>query len=288
MNGGKIMPRNPEKNAEISRVSGFKEKPAVKEAEDLIKNGALWNCGVFVFKLRYVMDILRNAINFISYGDVVRQYKSLAKTSFDYAVAEKCDSIYVVRYDGEWSDIGTWNTLTEVMSSKPIGDARIADDCVNTHVINELDIPMLVLGAKDMIIAASPDGILVADKEQSSYMKKYVDEINRRPMYEEKLWGEYKVLDLTVNEDGTKALTKRKRIKAGASIEYQSHKFRSEVWTVINGKCIISINGCAQEALPGHTFTIAESTGHGLTAITDTEILEIQFGKELTYDATEF
>ena len=222
-----------------------------------------------------------------SYHDVESHYTFFEKTSFDYAVVETAKSVAVVSYSGEWKDLGTWNTLTEVMDPEPIGDAIIADDCKNTHVINELEIPVIVMGAENMVVAASPDGILVADKVQSSYIKKYVEDRDMRPMFEERSWGEYKVLDFAVNEDGTKSLTKRKKINAGKCIEYQSHKNRSEVMTVISGKCIITINDRAHEAYAGDTYAVAEGVKHGLAAVTDTEIIEIQVGKELISDGTE-
>lgn len=278
----------PVSNDLVSRVEMFKEKPDLDTAKKLIQNGALWNCGVFAFKLKYIVNYLKKLIPVKSYNDVLKQYSSLKKDSFDYIVTENCKSAFVVTYYGGWSDIGTWNTLTEVMGQQLIGNVRMADDCENTNVINELEIPIVVMGAKDMVVAASPDGILVADKGQSSYIKKYVDDIDLRPMFEEREWGDYKVLDLTINEDGTKVLTKRKRIKAGSAIGYQSHKYRSEVWTVLNGKCVITINGRAHEALAGDTFSIPENTNHGLKALTDLEIIEIQVGKELIDDGTEF
>ncbi|MDE6031104.1 MAG: cupin domain-containing protein [Oscillospiraceae bacterium] len=282
---GYIIPAETDK--EINRVAEFKEKPNVKTAQEFIDRGGLWNCGVFAFKLSYLMKIVDSVIKYDSFNDVLSKYNSFEKISFDYAVVEKADSVAAVSYDGEWKDLGTWNTLTEVMDNKPIGDVIISEDCVNTHAINELEIPVIVMGASNMVVAASPDGILVADKEQSSYIKKYVEDRDMRPMFEERSWGEYKVLDFAVNDDGTKSLTKRKKIKQGMKIDYQSHKSRSEVITVISGKCIITINDRAHEAYAGDTYAIAEGVKHGLEAVTDTEIIEIQVGKELIGDGTE-
>lgn len=282
---GYIIPDSCE--GDIIRVASFKEKPDKVTAERFIARGALWNCGVFAFKLSYLIDNLREIISFNCFSDVRRQYGQLEKTSFDYAVVEKARKVAAISYSGQWKDLGTWNTLTEVMDTAPIGDVRISEDCVNTHVINELDIPVVVMGAKDMVIAASHDGILVADKDQSSYIKRHVEDMDRRPMYEERGYGEYKVLDMVVSEDGTKSLTKRKTIKAGSCIEYQRHTGRSEIWAVIRGKCIITVNDRAHEALTGDTFSIGEGVMHGLRAVTDTEIIEIQVGKELMSDGTE-
>ena len=74
-----------------------------------------------------------------------------------------------------WKDLGTWNTLTEEMKENSIGDVTWDGTCENSHAINVLGIPLVVMGAKNMVIAASHDGILVADKHQSSYIKNCLD-----------------------------------------------------------------------------------------------------------------
>lgn len=282
---GYIIPESTDST--VNPVREFKEKPDAKTAEKYISEGALWNCGVFAFKLSYLMNLVNSVVTGNKFSEIENHYNDFEKTSFDYAVVEKASSVAVVSYNGEWKDLGTWNTLTEVMDNKPIGDVIITDDCKNTHAINELEIPVIVMGANDMVVAASPDGILVADKVQSSYIKKYVEDRDMRPMFEERSWGEYKVLDFAISDDGTKSLTKRKKIKQGKKIEYQSHKNRSEVMTVISGKCIITVNDRAHEAYAGDTYAVAEGVKHGLEAVTDTEIIEIQVGKELIADGTE-
>ena len=268
-------------------VLEFREKPDMQTAGELIQKGGLWNCGVFALKLSYLMGIIKKTIPCACYADVLRQYGEFEKTSFDYAVVEKAESVAVLPYHGEWKDLGTWNTLTEVMEEKPIGDVVVSEKCRNTHVINELSIPIVVMGAKDMIVAASPDGILVSDKEQSSYIKGYVENRDMRPMFEERSWGEYKVLDIAGGEDGTKSLTKRKKIREGERIAYQVHQNRAEVLTVLSGKCIITVNDRAHEAFAGDTYSVPAGVKHGVFAVTDTEVLEVQVGKELIKDGTE-
>ncbi len=280
---GYIIPEDRE--TPVSRVLEFREKPDAQTAQGFIDKGGLWNCGVFALKLSYLMEFVKRAGS--SYEEVADGYSGFERTSFDYAVVEKADSVSVIRYEGEWKDLGTWNTLTEVMDETPIGDVQIADSCINTHVINELELPMVVMGVKDMVVAASPDGILVADKEQSSYIKKYVEDRDMRPMFEERSWGEYKVLDYSVGEDGTKVLTKRKKIQKGRSIAYQSHQSRMEVLAVISGKCAITIDGCTYEAGAGDAYTVSVGAKHGLDAVTDVELIEIQVGEELIKDGTE-
>lgn len=282
---GYILPG--EKREEYFTVKGFKEKPDKLLAQNLIQSGGLWNCGVFGFRLDYIWKKANEVISISCYSDIVRQYSKLKNTSFDYEIVEKETSIAVVPYSGEWKDLGTWNTLTEVMKENTMGNVILSQNCYNTHVINELELPIVVMGATNMIIAASPDGILVADKNESSYLKIQVEHIHQRPMFEERVWGDYKVLDIASGIDGIKSLTKRKKIKAGAKIEYQLHRNRSEVWTVLSGKCIITVNDRAHEAFAGDTFSIGEGVKHGLKAISDVELLEVQFGKELINDGTE-
>ena len=261
-------------------VLEFREKPDMQTAGELIQKGGLWNCGVFAFKLSYLMAIVRKAISCACYADVLRQYGEFEKTSFDYAVVEKAESVAVLPYHGEWKDLGTWNTLTEVMEEKPIGDVVMSKDCKNTHVINELEIPIVVMGAENMVVAASPDGILLADKVQSSYIKKYVENRDLRPMFEERSWGEYTVLNLSVDAGGNRTVTKKKRVQAGRRIEETRHRHHLEVWTVLSGRAVISIKGRKHDAFPGDTFTIERGILHSLQAEEDTVLLEVQIEEE--------
>ena len=206
-----------EKNNEVL----FKEKPDEKTAEKYISQGALWNGGVFAFKISYLLDKAKKLCGTCDYHELFNSYSSLKKISFDYAVAENEKSIKVVKYSGEWKDLGTWNTFTEAMTDPTSQNVILGENCENVHVINELSIPVVGLGLNNIVIAASPDGILVSDKESSSYLKQYVP--TNRPMFEKRLWGEYKVLDYESRENGENSLTKELVVQPGKSISYQKH-----------------------------------------------------------------
>ena len=268
-------------SVEYRRVDRFQEKPTEELAAQLIEQGALWNGGVFAFKLGYLMDIVRQHLEFETYADVYSQYGQLTKISFDYAVVEKESSIAMVEYDGVWKDLGTWNTLTEVMEDSAVGKVIMADTCENTHVINELDIPVTVLGAKNLVIAASPDGILISDKHQSSYLKPLVDHIQQRPMYEERRWGEYKVLDYTTYGDDSLSLTKHMYIRAGKEISYQSHAIRDEIWTIVDGTGLLVLDGHTRNVRRGDVAYITKGMRHAIKAMTDLHFIEVQIGSEL-------
>ncbi|MBG9544617.1 mannose-1-phosphate guanylyltransferase [Cytobacillus firmus] len=263
------------------QVSHFKEKPSEMEARELMQQNALWNCGVFAFKLEYIISLLEAKGLPTQYEELMKQYQSLEKISFDYAVVEKTEKIVALPYSGSWKDLGTWNTLTEEMGTKQIGKGIISNDSTNTHLVNELDIPITVLGIKDAVVAASPDGILVTDKVASPRIKEVLKGFEQRPMYEERRWGWYRVLDHTKFEEGNEVLTKRIGVNAGKNLSYQKHYARSEVWTIIKGEGEFALNDEIREVKPGDVLVIPVEAKHGIKATTDLEFIEVQTGSQL-------
>ena len=241
----------PEGTGEISRVSAFREKPDAETAEAYIARGALWNGGVFAYKLNYILQKAHSLIDFTDYHDLFAKYETLPRISFDCAVAEQEKQIQVMRFAGEWKDLGTWNTLTEAMEETCIGDVRMDETCSNVHVLNEIGIPILAMGLKDVVISASPDGILVSDKEQSSYMKPYVDSIDRQAMFAEKSWGSFRVLDVE-----PESMTIKVTLNPGHRMNYHSHRNRDEVWTVISGTGRTVVDEMEQSVHPGDVITM--------------------------------
>jgi len=278
---GYIVPTVEKSRSEYRKVSRFTEKPTEKQAASLIEDGALWNCGVFAFKLGYVISILEEKGMSTDYEELLKQYATLPKISFDYEVVEKTKDIVVLPYSGYWKDLGTWNTLTEEMATTQIGKGVISADSENVHLINELDIPVTVLGGSNLIVAASPDGILVSDKEASPRIKELVGEFENRPMYEERRWGWYRVLDYTKLEEGKEVLTKRIGIAEGKNLSYQLHDHRDEVWTVIKGEGEFVLNDEIRPIKTGDVIQIQAGDKHAVKAITDLEIIEVQTGSQL-------
>ncbi len=278
---GYIIPINKEW---IAPVKEFKEKPSIDIAKEYIQQGALWNGGVFAFKLSYLLDVALSVLGTNDYMTLYHNYNTLQKISFDYAVVEKEKSINVIRFSGQWKDLGTWNTLSEAMVEPTSGNA-IADDCDNTHVINELSIPLVALGIKNAIIAATPDGILVSDKEASPKLKDYVE--SARPMYERRGWGEYKVLDYKTHTDKQNSLVKELIIRSGEHISYQRHKHRTEVWVFTEGSGELIQDGKTKIVHRGDVAVIPMGMEHAIKGISELHIIEIQIGDELTEDDIE-
>ena len=272
---GYIMPVDKKK---VSKVSEFKEKPDAATAQKYIDAGGLWNGGVFAYKLRYVLDRAHELIDFTDYTDLFAKYETLTKISFDYSVVEHEKDIAVLRFAGEWKDLGTWNTLTEAMEENTVGDARLNEECSNVHVINELGVPILVMGGKNMVVSASPEGILVSDKEQSSYIKPFVDAIDQQVMFAEKSWGSYRVLD--VEED---SMTVKVTLNPGHKMNYHSHERRDEVWTVISGTGKTIVDGMEQPVKTGDVVTMAAGCRHTIIAgKSGLQVIEVQLGTDIS------
>ena len=267
----------PQSVDEVARVSTFKEKPDAETARQYILQGALWNGGVFAYKIGYVLNKAHELIDFEDYDDLFGKYESVQKISFDYAVAEHEASIAVLRFAGQWKDMGTWNTLTEAMEEPVIGKAALNDTCENTHVINDMDVPILCMGLKNIVVAASPEGILVSDKEQSSYIKPYVDAIDQQVMFAEKSWGSYQVLNI---ED--ESMTVLVTLMPGHHMNYHSHEHRDEVWNIISGEGRTIVDGMEQKVHPGDVITMQAGCRHTIIADTKLKVIEVQLGKEIS------
>ena len=269
----------PESKDEVSAVSTFKEKPDEETAKKYLEQGALWNGGVFAFKLSYLLEKAHELLDFKDYEDLYAHYGEQKKISFDYAVVEQEKSIQVLRYKGSWKDLGTWNTFTEAMGSNAVGNVTLNDTCEDTHVVNELNIPILCMGCKSMVIAASGDGILVSDKEQSAQIKPYVDKLAGQAMYAEKSWGSFTVLD--VQDD---SMTIKVELLPGHSLHYHSHEHRDEVWTVMSGMGSVIIDGMQRMVRPGDVVTMPAGCKHTLIAETKVSVIEVQLGKDINVD----
>ena len=271
---GYIIPEAPDA---VSRVKTFKEKPTEEVAAGYIAQGALWNGGVFAYRLGYVLDRAQELIGFSDYQALFSGFADLQKISFDYAVVEHEQNIAVMRFGGVWKDLGTWNTLTEGMSEPTMGKAILGDACENVHVLNELNVPVLCMGLKDVIVAASPEGILVTDRERSAHIKPYVDGMNGPLMFADKSWGRFRVLDAQ-----PEGLTVKVTLKPGAQMNYHSHEYRNEVWTVVSGEGETLIDGMTQHIRPGDVITILAGCKHRVKALTELTMIEVQLGKNIS------
>lgn len=267
----------PKRMQTVAPVELFKEKPDMQTACKYIEQGALWNCGVFAFKLGYALKKAHELIDFDDYWDLREKYETLTGISFDYAVAEKEESMQVLRFSGSWMDIGTWNTLTDAMEEKIVGKGTLGSSCSDVHIVNEMDVPVLAMGLHDVIISASPDGILVSDKNESASIKPFVDEYEQQIRFAEKSWGSFRVIDVE-----KKSLTIKVTLNAGHSMNYHSHRNRDEVWVVVSGKGRTIVDGFEQGIRAGDVITMSSGCRHTVFADSELKMIEVQLGENIS------
>lgn len=173
---GYILPARDSINKSLGqRVKMFKEKPDEETAISLIAEGALWNAGVFCFKIGWLLRILEESIGITEYPALLEKYSDLESNSFDRVVVEKTANIYTVSYHGEWMDLGTWNSLVTKLEGS-IGDNVVFDDTsTNTYIVNSTQKKVVVVGLKNSVVVVTDDGVLVSDLEASERLQDYLE-----------------------------------------------------------------------------------------------------------------
>jgi mannose-1-phosphate guanylyltransferase len=262
------------------KISKFCEKPNESTAKKLIHQQALWNCGVFSFRLEYIIQLLKRKNIPIQYDALLKYYGQLQSKSFDYEVVEKASNIIAIPYSGYWKDLGTWNTLTDEMETPVIGNGVISNDVMKSCIVNELEIPIILIGVEDIVVAASPDGLLVTDKKSSHKIKEYVSHFQDGPMYEEYLWGWSRVLEYSKKEEGAETLTEKVHLSAGRNLNDQG-KGNQEVWTVTEGEGTLVLNDEFSKVGTGTTLTIPAGKNYSWKAGSDMKLIVIRSGEHL-------
>ena len=229
------------------RVRRFTEKPdAATAAGYLAQGGYFWNAGMFVFTAGTFTDEMMKAAPDIAaflargYEAMLAEFGELPEISIDYALAEKCDRLAVVPMTGiVWNDIGSFDAISEVFADREgnafSGDV-IAEDCRNTLVMGETRL-VSAIGLDDVLIADTPDVLLVAKKGHSQEVKEVVAKLKERKRPEVTFgttvyrpWGCYTTL-----AEGEGYKVKRITVNPGEKLSLQMHYHRSEHWTVIKG-----------------------------------------------------
>ncbi|WP_171681708.1 sugar phosphate nucleotidyltransferase [Paenibacillus planticolens] len=283
---GYIVPVQPKENDEYSFVHHFIEKPDEQTASRLIEEQAMWNCGVFAFRLKFMMTFLKDKGHPVQVENWLAAYEHLANASFDREVVELTKPAVVMRYEGNWSDLGSWTALSVHFEESVIGSGRISDDSANTHLINELPYPIEIIGIPDIIVAANFDGILIANKDKANLIKERLAQTPQIPMYVEKSWGSYRILNYWKNEMGIEAMIKIVKFTQGKSTSYHQHLQRKEMLTILSGTAEILMEEKRYRLLAGDVLQIPAGLKHGIKAVTDLELLEVQLGHELAQEDT--
>jgi mannose-1-phosphate guanylyltransferase len=273
---GYIIP-GAEYNGVYSRVLSFEEKPGLSRAAELIEKQALWNCGVFAFRLGFMLRHLEQMALPTELSAFTGLYPDFPVRSFDKEVAERSSNAVVVRHEGEWRDLGSWDTLTAQLHQPVIGTGGIWGNSRNTHIVNELSLPLHVIGVSDIVAVGSPEGILIAAKQEANAIKEIIHTPSAKANYGETAWGHYTVLDQTSGDLGA-VLTIKLTLLAGHELPEMSFPDTSKRWMILSGHGEVVLNGLAAAARSGDTYAVARGERHGIRACSAMELLEIRIG----------
>jgi mannose-1-phosphate guanylyltransferase len=277
---GYIVPTITKHSSDYFQITHFIEKPNRKKAAELIKKKALWNCGVYGFKMGFMLELIKDKGIPTQYDELLSVFNNLPKLSFDMEVAEHSKRSIVVPYSGRWKDIGTWKAISEHMPSSVTGRGMLSDDSINTHVVNELPQPIHVIGISDSMIVAGADGILVADKNRCAEVK--LQPTNEMPRYVEKRWGSYKVIEKINAADQQQSVTKFVNIQSGCNISLHRHQNRQEIWTILSGSGEVIVNSKLHSIKAGDVIRIPIGCNHSIKATTALRFIEVQIGAEIS------
>lgn len=254
----------------VNLLQRFIEKPnAVRAAELFADPRYLWNAGVFLAKAKVLIA------TFAEYAPAILSavqaalaaaepdlgftrinpaaWAKVPEDSIDYAVMEKARNVSVVRFDGEWSDLGSWEAVWQDSPHDAAGNALSAHatsfDCENSLLRSESDdIELVGIGLKNIVAVAMRDAVIVADMSDAQTVRQAVATLKaRRAKQAEQFpkdhrpWGWYETLVLA-----DRFQVKRIHVHPGAALSLQSHVHRSEHWIVVAGTAKVTVDGAVQ------------------------------------------
>ncbi|WP_308639976.1 sugar phosphate nucleotidyltransferase [Paenibacillus silvisoli] len=266
-------------------IASFVEKPDAAQAARLIDEHALWNCGVFAFPLSFMLKVLADRGLPTGYEALLGRYEGLPEASFDVEVAEKTPRSVVIPYDKGWRDLGDWKTFPDYFGSSVIGLGEVAGGAAHSHVVNELACPVRLIGVSNLIVAASAEGILVADKDKASLIKELLSGSSEQPMSGEKRWGAYRILDHSRGDAASAAanesLTKKIDLLPGKHTSYHLHANRQETLVILSGTGIFVYEDTLAPIGAGDVLHIPAGMKHAVYAASRLEYMAIQIGPDL-------
>lgn len=279
------------------KVEGFKEKPDEKTAQEFFESGEyLWNAGMYLFNVKTFSEETQKhapetyALLEKGYEEFLKNFESLPAVAIDVAISEKSDRMVTFEGDFDWSDIGSFDVLAEILNRKKDENPKhVSIDSKNVFVHSANDGLIVTSGLENVIVIENNDSILVQKMGESNDGVKKVVEYLKEKNYPElsdnvigyRPWGKYEVL---VDEDNHKV--KKITVYPGAKLSLQSHNKRAEHWVVVKGTAEI-VHGEDLLTLEENESTfIPVGTKHrlGNPGKTDLEIIEVQTGNYLEED----
>lgn len=289
-------------------VSSFKEKPDLETAEAYLKSGNyLWNSGMFMLDAQAYLDALKTfepaiyaasekahqrAVSDLDFkrvdNDAFRESPSL---SIDYAVMERIENLRVIPYQGDWSDVGSWDSVASLANQDEAGNTIQGDavllESKNTLIRAESRL-VTGIGLENLVVIETRDAVLVADTNKTQNVKNLIDTLNSQNRKEatehQKIyrpWGSYETLI-----SGGRFQVKQIVVNPGASLSLQLHNHRSEHWVVVSGTAKVQLDDEIQILTEDQSVYIPRGSKHRLAnlGITPLTLIEVQTGHYLGED----
>ncbi|OHD55598.1 MAG: mannose-1-phosphate guanylyltransferase/mannose-6-phosphate isomerase [Spirochaetes bacterium GWF1_51_8] len=287
---------------EIFKVKRFVEKPDRLTAEKYLQAGNyMWNSGMFLFSIGVILDAFKlyvpelyEMVTAWSYDEALEKYSTLASISIDYAVMEKAKNILCRKVDVVWNDIGSWESLYDLLPKDDNGNAVLGEaellNTKNSLVITNKTLTALV-GMDNTAVIATEDAILVTHRKDTQRIKELVDQmkVKNRPQVTEHVttyrpWGSYTIL-----EEGLRYKIKRLVVLPERTLSLQRHKHRSEHWVVVKGMAEVLIGEKAVVLHENESIYVPIYEKHRLAnpGKIPLEIIEVQNGEYVGEDDIE-
>ncbi len=299
-----------EDGSSVLSLKRFVEKPDAQTAAAMIVNGShLWNAGIFLFRADVlvkafathqpdILETVRNAVQGRTKdlgferldADAWGQVESI---SIDYAIMEKIDHIKVVPYSGDWSDLGDWEALWRESRPDEHGVVTVGDstalDCSSSYLRSDDDrLAVVGMGLENVMVVATQDAVLVADKSNAQQVKQAVDVLSKKGSKQaesfprdHRPWGYYDVLALS-----DRFQVKRLVVNPGAALSLQSHVHRAEHWVVVSGTARVTIDSTVSLVSENESVYVPLGAKHRLEnpGKVPMELIEVQSGSYLGED----
>lgn len=300
----------------LLKVERFVEKPGLETAKSYLADGRyFWNSGIFIWKtstilseierhlpslykaLKEMEGILFQPSKTINPMDPDRfrdLYASIEEVSIDYGVMERSRNVLMIPGDFQWSDLGSWTALDEIIEKDGAGNifkGNTVDIGSQNSIVFSGERLIATIGLKDMVVVDTPDATLITPKERVQEVRKVVEALRENGREEhllhrtvERPWGSYTVL-----EKGVGYRIKRVVLRPGAKLSLQLHRRRSEHWVVVSGAARVTREDETYWVHTNESTYIPMNVKHRLEnpGGVPLQVIEVQNGEYLEEDDIE-
>lgn len=288
----------PDREKPFWEVEKFVEKPDYALAQEYLLSGSyLWNSGIFLFQTRFFLQEMQRLCPQIAelgadtFQDTISRFSEMPDISIDYALMEKTQSTFVIPLEVTWSDVGSWDSVYDVLEKDENQNAKVGNildiDTKNCLIMGGKRL-ISTIGLEDLLVIETEDALLIGKKGESQRVKSLVEELKKRNAKEpfehvtsHRPWGSFTVL-----EEGLRYKIKRIVVEPQQRLSLQMHYHRSEHWVVVKGTAKVTIGEQEQLVHENESVYVPKSQVHRLEnpGRVPLELIEVQVGEYVGED----